>query len=33
MITRVLDADGEGSVIDELAGFGLKALGGFLKRK
>jgi hypothetical protein len=33
IISKVLDADGDGSVMDEIAGFGLKALGGFLKRR
>lgn len=29
---KILDQDGDGSVMDELAGIGMKVLGGFLKR-
>jgi hypothetical protein len=32
MIGRFLDQDGDGSVIDDIAGFGMKMLGGFFKR-
>ena len=31
-ISKILDADGDGSVMDELAGFGMKALGGLFKK-
>lgn len=33
LISRFLDQDGDGSVIDDLAGFGMKALGKFFRRK
>lgn len=33
LITRILDADGDGSIMDDLAGMGIKALGGFFNRK
>lgn len=32
LITRVLDSDGDGNVMDEVAGMGMKILGNFLKR-
>lgn len=32
LITRVLDKDGDGSMMDEVAEMGLKALGNFFKR-
>lgn len=31
LITRILDSDGDGSMYDELAGMGLKALGGLFR--
>lgn len=32
MLTRLLDADGDGSVTDDLSGMALKFLGGYFKR-
>ncbi len=32
LISKVLDADGDGNVVDDLAGMGMKLLGGFLRR-
>ena len=28
---RVLDADGDGNIVDDVAGMGMKVLGGFLR--
>ncbi|MCB0620719.1 MAG: DUF937 domain-containing protein [Saprospiraceae bacterium] len=33
LITRFLDADGDGSIADDVAGFGMKFLGNLFKRK
>lgn len=33
LITRFLDTDGDGSVVDDIANIGMKFLGGFLRRK
>ena len=33
LVGKLLDADGDGSVIDDVANIGMKLLGGFLKRK
>ncbi len=33
LITRFLDQDGDGSIVDEVAGMGMKILSGFFKRK
>ncbi len=32
IISRVLDADGDGSIMDDIAGMGMKALGGLFRR-
>lgn len=32
LITKILDRDGDGSAMDEIAGMGLKVLGGLFKR-
>ncbi len=32
LMTKILDRDGDGSAIDEIAGMGMKVLGGFFKR-
>lgn len=33
MIEKILDSDGDGSVMDDVAGMGMKFLGGFLNRR
>ena len=33
LISKVLDADGDGSVVDDLAGLGMNVLGSLFKRK
>ncbi len=33
IISKVLDADGDGNVMDDLAGMGMKVLGGMFKRR
>ncbi len=33
LVTSFLDADGDGSIVDDVAGMGMKILGGFFKRK
>jgi hypothetical protein len=33
MITQFLDKDGDGSIVDDIAGMGMKILGGFFKKK
>lgn len=33
LVTRFLDKDGDGSIVDDLAGMGMKMLGGFFKKK
>ncbi|WP_170254757.1 DUF937 domain-containing protein [Phaeodactylibacter luteus] len=33
LVTQFLDADGDGSIIDDVADMGMKMLSGFLKRK
>jgi hypothetical protein len=32
LIEKVLDADGDGSVMDDLAGMGMKVLGGLFRK-
>ncbi len=32
MIEKVLDSDGDGNIMDDLAGFGMKALGGLFRK-
>ncbi|HMQ48991.1 MAG TPA: DUF937 domain-containing protein [Saprospiraceae bacterium] len=33
LVSRFLDSDGDGSIVDDLANMGMKMLGGFLSRK
>lgn len=33
LVTSFLDADGDGSIVDDVANMGMKILGGFFKRK
>ena len=32
LVEKILDSDGDGSIIDDVAGIGMKLLGGFLKK-
>lgn len=33
LVTKFLDSDGDGSIVDDVANMGMKLLGGFLKRR